>query len=257
MSGLLRVLTPGASEIPYVELIDGEPTDPFTIGYAKDWIVRGPGVLPAHALVYFDGAHLHMSSADEEAPVIVDGAALPMSWTVIDRSCRFLIGGVEMAFASMGEEALARTQDGTGQRATTQRSSRRREPPRWPWAIVGAVLSLSIGMSLHLHPTGGARPVRRDEAPAARAATTAAAASASSEPAAPSLALAAQASVVVHPVSHPASAATGKTLERLAADALHVGDRARALRLYRDLIARQPDNVAFEAAERILGAVEP
>lgn len=60
--------------------------------------------------------------------------------------------------------------------------------------------------------------------------------------------------VVVHPVVHPAaSSSAGKTAERIAVDALHSGDVARAAQVYAELAAANPDNPALVEAARQLG----
>jgi hypothetical protein len=61
-------------------------------------------------------------------------------------------------------------------------------------------------------------------------------------------------SVVVHRVVHPASSSSaGKTAERQAVDALHLGD-PRAAALYRELAAAHPENAALVDTARMLSA---
>lgn len=50
----------------------------------------------------------------------------------------------------------------------------------------------------------------------------------------------------------PGPALTPPTLERLAADAVHAGELARAATIYAELAARSPENPAFLAAARLL-----
>jgi hypothetical protein len=55
--------------------------------------------------------------------------------------------------------------------------------------------------------------------------------------------------LVFHPAFHPPSAkGNQKTAERQAADAVHTGDRRRALAIYTELAQRYPENPAFAAA---------
>lgn len=59
--------------------------------------------------------------------------------------------------------------------------------------------------------------------------------------------------LVIRPVVHPvAPKSSGKTLERLAADAFHAGDRKRAAALYSELAARTPENPSFAKAAAML-----
>jgi len=57
-------------------------------------------------------------------------------------------------------------------------------------------------------------------------------------------------------VTHPPPPPHPKlpTLEKLAADAVHAGDRTRAATLYADLAQRDPKNAAFAEAARILSS---
>lgn len=59
--------------------------------------------------------------------------------------------------------------------------------------------------------------------------------------------------LVIHGAVHPpAPRGSGKTPERLAADAVHAGDHRRAAALYAELAARYPENPAFAAAAETL-----
>lgn len=213
MSASLRVLTPGASPNVFLALEAGAP---FAVGVEGAWPIVGAGVMPIHGLVYFDGKQLNLSSMSEEQPVLVDGRAIPGSWTPITKACQIAFGSVVLAYQpprrGLGRENLSQI------------------------AIVamGALVVMAAVFANARYRTQPAATLRPRAAVMARV----------TAPTAP-------VGVVVHPVKHPPKR-LGKSAERVAADALHAGDRQKAAALYRELAAVQPENAAFVALARAL-----
>lgn len=132
-----------------------------------------------------------------------------------------------------------------GRRSTTTATRRASSPSRLKWWLLGAVFSGVLVTVLRLQTMPAPPAPRPPRLPAAPAVTA--------SPWAPPSSVASS-SVVIYAVTHPAPPAHAKlpTLERLAADAVHAGDRVRAAALYVDLASRDPQNPAFAEAARLL-----
>lgn len=58
----------------------GEPQDAASVGSSGDWQLRGPGVEPIHAYLYFDGETLYVQSALAERDLICGGQRVGNDW---------------------------------------------------------------------------------------------------------------------------------------------------------------------------------
>ena len=62
------------------EFHNGAPQDAHSVGTEGDWQIRGPGVEPVHAYLYFDGTQLYVQSALEGLVVRLGGVAVGVDW---------------------------------------------------------------------------------------------------------------------------------------------------------------------------------
>jgi hypothetical protein len=88
---------------------------PVALGSSSAIRVRGPQVLPEHALLFVRGGVLHVASIDPNAPVYVDGRPAPTYWVPVSLPCRLAVGQVAVTLWASG--------DPDGSRAAARRAS--------------------------------------------------------------------------------------------------------------------------------------
>ncbi len=118
MSTNLRIeVRAGDAERKQVDFTPGEPAEPFSVGSAASWVVRGDGVVGVHAYLYFDGTTLFVSSVGG-APVTMAGRSVGTDWEPVDVPMNIHVGGVKLAVRGP-----------TSHRAGEETEQRRQPPP--------------------------------------------------------------------------------------------------------------------------------
>lgn len=106
---------------------------PTTVGSEGAVRVKGPGVLPEHALLMVRGGVVHVASADPASPVLVDGAPAPTYWVAVPLPCRLTIGGVTAELFSTADPYGARARASASLARAAQRDSI--TPAAGVWAV--------------------------------------------------------------------------------------------------------------------------
>ena len=78
--------------------VDFEACQPLVFGSASPIPVVGPNVLPAHFVVLPHDGVLLAASANAEQPAMLNGVALPTSWTLLQVPSRIRIGSAAVDF---------------------------------------------------------------------------------------------------------------------------------------------------------------
>lgn len=245
--GVLRVLTPGASSQLELVLRPGELVEPLALGSEAEWRLRGLGVRATHAWLRFDGSRLELTASERSSIVLVDGRPLALGWAPIARACRIELGTVALSFEPIAHDVERESSAGHAVSVISHPKPSRRPAVSATAILLAAIVVMAAAvlyLAIHSSHRGPAvePEILATAAPAVSAAPVASAAAHVD-------------SVVVYPVRHLPAPRSGKSLERLAADAFHAGDHRRAAALYRDLASRQPDNVAFATAADMLEAL--
>ncbi len=81
-----------------ISLTVGTPLTPVSIGSEGMWRVEGPGTLPIHAYVYFDGTVLFVQSADDGQPVTINRKKVSTTWTEVNCPSALELGGVSILY---------------------------------------------------------------------------------------------------------------------------------------------------------------
>lgn len=120
----------GIGEPGFIPLTLGQELQPISLGRNGMWRVDAARVLDVHAFVYFDGTALFLQSADESAPVFVDGDRVGRSWTELHAPCQ-----IEIGTATLQYRARTSAEDGpTAQAAGLRRPNTGRPPAPRPAA---------------------------------------------------------------------------------------------------------------------------
>jgi hypothetical protein len=82
----------GLGDPPYIVFAKGAVLNPMSVGRRGMWRIDAEDVLDVHAYVYYDGRILFLQSADEEAPLVVGGRAIPRGWTATAIPCEVAMG---------------------------------------------------------------------------------------------------------------------------------------------------------------------
>lgn len=89
----------------------GEPQEAASVGTSGDWQLRGPGVEPIHAYLYFDGEQLFVQSALEGRDVVCGGQRVGNDWEPVEVSAVLEIGTARITLSQIsqpGASAVAR-----------------------------------------------------------------------------------------------------------------------------------------------------
>ncbi|WP_197041122.1 FHA domain-containing protein [Chondromyces apiculatus] len=71
---------------------------PLTVGSGGAWVVKGPGIAPEHAELYFDGAELFVRSVNMAVPAVVGGQPVLAAWMPLAVPSEIMLGGVRLWF---------------------------------------------------------------------------------------------------------------------------------------------------------------
>jgi lysophospholipase L1-like esterase len=141
----------------------GQEAPPFSVGSNGDWSVSGPGVVPIHLWLRFDGRQLYAAAGD--GAVLLQGRALSQSWSALQDQAELRFG---FALVRVGRER---------QRDTSAKE--RARPTRMMAGIaLGVVLTSTLAVALIFATKGS---------PARPTAEVAAASAPSASPPAPAL----------------------------------------------------------------------
>lgn len=88
----------GTAEPTSMSFASGTAVGPLAVGRNATWRVVAPGVLEEHGFLYFDGTSLFLQSANPNAPITVNGAAIPSTWTPVYAPCEIAFGGARLWF---------------------------------------------------------------------------------------------------------------------------------------------------------------
>jgi hypothetical protein len=88
----------GTAEPASMAFAPGTPVGPLAVGRNATWRVVAPGVLEEHGFLYFDGTSLFLQSANPNAPITVNGAPIPSTWTPVYAPCEIAFGGARLWF---------------------------------------------------------------------------------------------------------------------------------------------------------------
>ena len=92
----------GTSDTKVRRFRPGGPVATLTVGTHGAWKVEGPGVASVHAYLRFDGRQLLVATSDPRRPVVIDGRAVPETWSLLQPPCLLNLGqaclSVERAF---------------------------------------------------------------------------------------------------------------------------------------------------------------
>ncbi len=83
----------GASDPKVRRFRSGSPVATLTIGSQGAWKVEAPGIASVHAYLRFDGRELLVATADPRRPVLIDGRAVPETWSLVYPPCQLNLGG--------------------------------------------------------------------------------------------------------------------------------------------------------------------
>lgn len=123
---------------------------PTSVGSAGAVRVKGPSVLPEHALLMMRGGVVHVASADPSNPVLVDGAPAPTYWVAVPLPCRLTIGGVTVDVFSTDDPYGARARASASLAQGKARDSL--TPAAGVWAVdhrsTGSFPGASLAMDL-------------------------------------------------------------------------------------------------------------
>jgi hypothetical protein len=75
----------------------GTPVATMTVGSQGAWKVEAPGVASVHAYLRFDGHQLLVATSDPRRPVVVDGTALPETWSPLQPPCVLSLGQANLS----------------------------------------------------------------------------------------------------------------------------------------------------------------
>lgn len=91
----------------------GEPQEAASVGSSGDWQLRGPGVEPIHAYLYFDGDALYVQSALEARELLCGGRRVGNDWELVSVADVIEIGTARITLSQTtqprsGASAVAR-----------------------------------------------------------------------------------------------------------------------------------------------------
>jgi hypothetical protein len=87
----------GVSDTKVRRFRPGRPVATLTVGSQGAWKVEAAGVASVHAYLRFDGSQLFVATSDPRRPVVVDGIAMPETWSRLNPPCLVSLGRASLS----------------------------------------------------------------------------------------------------------------------------------------------------------------